>query len=117
MTEDFEKILHDLGVVLLREVEAEMSGRPWNSAALDVQYDKGGGSWMSKIRITTSDPEKLSLRVSGKIDDLVDALDAQRRLFADPWYGVILKLGADGGCNMTLNYDENCSNDAAFFND
>jgi hypothetical protein len=58
MTEDFEKILHKLGEVLLSQVKSEISGRPWSSAFLDVRFDEGGRSWMSKVRVIIPDAEK-----------------------------------------------------------
>jgi hypothetical protein len=55
--------------------------------------------------------------MTSEVDDLLSSLNAQRRLFADPWFGLVLTVGSNERCNMKLDYDPRCSEDASFFND
>ena len=117
MTEEFAKLLQDLGGAMYRQIVADMAGQPWTSAVLDARYATGGESWQARLRVTTDDPQPTKLAVADELGGILTALGSQRRLFANQWHGLLLTQGADRNCKLTFNVDPACAQDPAFLND
>lgn len=115
LTEEFDRLIKQLGEAVCHRVESQMAGKEWISASLDVRYEGSGGSWLSKIRAVTTDRSYVSVKMNNDIDLVLISLETRRKLFGAEWYGLLLTVGADRRCEIKLNYDPACSQDESFF--
>jgi hypothetical protein len=88
----------------------------WTHATLDVRFDKHGASWLTKLRVATPLGTTISLKMNNDIDLLLITLNSIRAtVFEHEWYGLLLDIDTERHCNINLNYDPNCSEDATFY--
>src|SRR5687767_13982598 len=90
MTEEFDRLMREVGETILRDVEGVMSGQQWLRASLDVRYAEDGSSWVSRLRVNPSAEEDADVEVSMDIHGLLIDLNSQRRLFGSEWFGLML---------------------------
>jgi hypothetical protein len=115
MSEEFERLIRQLGEALHHQVDSDLAGRDWVSAFLDVRYEKNGESWLSKVRAVRSDGESVSVKMRNDIDVCLISLNSFRKSFGDEWYGIVLTVESDRRCQIELNYDPACSEDQSFY--
>jgi hypothetical protein len=93
---------------------AVAEGQPWVAAVLDARFD-GAGGFIDKIRVERADGSTgaPTLPVEGTL--ALIALGQDRPTGTDRWHGLILRVTAEGECEMRFNYDPACADDAEFF--
>lgn len=90
-------------------------GGAWIAAVLDVRYTDHDGGFYSKIRVERADGSMgvALLPVEGTLELI--SLGQARPTGQDRWYGLVLRVTAEGACETTFNYDPGCADDASFF--
>jgi hypothetical protein len=115
MSEEFERLIRQLGEAVHHQVDSDLAGRDWVHAFLDVRYQRTGESWRSKIRAMRFDGEFVSVKMSNDIDVCLISLNFFRKSFGDEWYGIVLTVESDRRCQIKLNYDPDCSLGESFY--
>jgi hypothetical protein len=114
--EDLSRLDTDLrplaGVV---QAAAATGGTAWVVAVLDARFSDRDGSFIYKIRVERADGSEgsVSLPVEGTIRLI--ALGQARPTGPDRWHGLLLRVTAEGACEIRLNYDPACAEDDDFF--
>ena len=90
-------------------------GDPWVALVLDARFSDSDGSIMHKIRGERSDDSlgSFSLPVAGTLQ-LIE-LGQARPTGPDRWHGLVLRVTAEGECEVRLNYDPACTEDRGFY--
>lgn len=90
-------------------------GGPWVAAVLDVRFTDYDGGFIDKVRVEQADGSTgcPSLPVAA-VHRLI-ALGQERPAGSDRWYGLVLRVTAEGACEVRLNYDSACAADGSFF--
>ena len=108
-------IIHELARLLFAHVNRELSEEnAWASTLLDARFDEQGG-FSSKIRVTRTNGEVVSLVTPTDTTLQLIELNGVRPAGIDRWYGFKLELTAAGACEVNFNYDPACANDPDFF--
>ncbi len=115
MTEEFNELIRQLGETVYQKVQAEMADREWVRACLDVRYSQAGDSWLTKTRAVAPNGTCVSIKMCNEIDIILISLNSHRKLFQDEWYGLQITVSESRDCQVKLNYDAYCSEDASFF--
>lgn len=94
---------------------AAAEGRPWVTAVLDVRYTDRDGGFIYKIRVERADGSTggPSLPVEGSLELI--ALGQVRPMGQDRWHGLVLRVTAEGTCEVQFDYDPSCADDTEFF--
>jgi len=89
----------------------------WVAVVLDARFSYADqeGSFVDKVRVDRADGSQssVSLPVEG-VHRLV-SLGNERPSGKDRWYGLLLRVTAEGECEVRLNYDPDCAQDSSFY--
>ena len=107
-----------------RGVAAEMAGRPWQTAFIDMRWTEKAGTTISKLRVVLPGGVVTALldtpleNVPAEAKDILrDAWQSQATETGQRWYGVRLTVKPDGDCEVKFDYDSQCVVDPTFFDD
>jgi hypothetical protein len=123
---EFQRILDNIGQILLDEVRTEMSAREWSSAFFEIRGAAKSATRISKLRIILPDGKQISqddppiekTPIESILDPMFDHLWKMRdSSFPDKWYGIKVTIHPDGECKVGFNYDSKCATDPTFFDD
>jgi hypothetical protein len=90
-------------------------GAPWIAAVLDARFTDGDGGFIYKIRVEGPDGPggPVTLPAAGSLELI--SLGQARPGGADRWHGLVLRVTAEGVCEVRLNYDPACAENPEFF--
>jgi len=93
---------------------AAADGGPWVAAVLDARFSDRDGSFIDKVRLERPDGAigSVFLPVEGTLELI--ALGQARPSGPDRWHGLVLRVTAEGACEVRLNYDPDCAEDGGF---
>src|SRR5262249_45330188 len=110
-------LLPELAHTLFAEVCSQF-GEPgnWIAAILDVRYfpDNAGKLFKVLVELPRGELGQATLSVEGSLR--LSDLGSARAEGKDRWYGLRLRVTADGDCETTFDYDPDCVGDKSFFN-
>ena len=106
--------LRPLAVIVRDAASNEVHG-PWVAVVLDARFRDADGSILDKVRVERADGSltSISLPVQGTLR-LIEMGQA-RPTGPDRWHGLLLRVTAEGECEMQFNYDPACAEDATFY--
>ena len=126
--DDVNDRIRQVSEILFDGISAEMSGKPWKFAFIDMRWISGTGNLKPRvvlpdgtIRALLDTPIK---NMSSQVDFLLKAhfvLDevwkAQGKEGPKKWYGMRLTFTPAGASELKLDYDPECGVDPTFFDD
>jgi hypothetical protein len=87
----------------------------WVAAVLDARFSDLDGSFIHKVRVERADGSIGSVSLpTAAILELI-ALGQARPAGLDRWHGLVLRVTAEGACEVRLNYDPACAEDSGFY--
>jgi hypothetical protein len=127
---DVDDRIRQVSEVLFEGISAEMSGKPWKLAFIDMRWTTRSGPGILKPCVVLPDGTIRALvdtpidNVSSKVDFLLKAdfiLDevwkSQGNKGTKKWYGIRLTFKPAGESELKLDYDPECGVDPTFFDD
>ncbi|MBP3955557.1 hypothetical protein J8F10_09715 [Gemmata sp. G18] len=112
-----DETLKRLAELIYSAAQSRLTGSEWHEVIFEVRYNKQGESWITKLRVNLSSGEITSLNTPSEITLLLIDINESRTVLGHQWYGAAVKVGAAGQCEIQLNYDPDCAEDASFFRD
>jgi hypothetical protein len=112
----WDEHLRPLASIVHAAAQAESAvGTGWVAVVLDARFSDRDGSILDKIRVERADGTfvSVSLPVDGTLQLI--ALGQARASGADRWYGLLVRVTAEGACEVKFNYDPACVEDGSFF--
>jgi hypothetical protein len=94
---------------------AVAEGGPWVAVVLDARFDDRDGSILHKIRVERADGSIGSVSLSVEGTRQLIALGQARPTGPDRWHGLVLRVTAEGECEVRFNYDPACAEDDSFY--
>jgi hypothetical protein len=87
----------------------------WVAAVLDARFFEDSSGSVSKVRVELAGGGQGSLRLPAEGSVQLRQLNEARPEGDDRWYGLRLRVTAEGGCKTEFNYDPTCAEDESFF--
>ena len=128
--DDVDDRIRQVSEVLFDGISAEMSGRSWKSAFIDMRWTRGSAAGVLKPRVVLPDGtiralvdpriENMSSRADFilKADFVLDEVwKSQGEMGTKRWYGIRLTFKPDGETELKLDYDTECGADPTFLDD
>ncbi|WP_143393553.1 hypothetical protein [Fimbriiglobus ruber] len=106
--------LRSLAAVLFAAAESESSSS-WIAAVLDARFSDQDGSIMDKVRVEKPDGSVGSISLPTEATLQLIALGDARPSGQDRWYGLLLRVTAEGACDVRFNYEPSCTDDESFY--
>jgi hypothetical protein len=126
---DVDDCIRQVSEMLFEGIAADMSGKPWKLAFIDMRWKPGSSAGILKPRVVLPDgtiTAALDVRdlraedVPSKLDILSKAdfvLDEVWKSQDKKWYGIRLTFTPAGEPELQLDYDPKCGDDPTFLAD
>lgn len=100
---------------LVFQAATEKLQESWIAVVLDARYSAQDGSFIDKARVEQTDGAATGLSLPVEVVHQLIALGKARPTGPDRWYGILLRVTAEGACEINLNYDSACAEDPSFY--
>jgi len=107
--------LRTLAEVVHTAARVGAGGRSWAAVVLDTRFSDADGSFIDKVRVERTDGSigSVSLPAEGVLELI--GLGQSRPTGPDRWHGLVLRVTAEGTCEVRLNYEPACEDNGGFF--
>ena len=127
---DVDDRIRQVSEMLFDGISAEMRGKPWKLAFIDMRWAPGSSAGILKPRVVVPDGTiqaaldvrdirgedvQSKLDLLGKADFVLDEVwRSQGNQGTKKWYGIRLTFRPAGASELALDYDPECRDDPTF---